>query len=181
MAWDPVAELTDDERRSFGTYGAHWPYWEERLWRNVPGPFYTRENDNCWTGRIEAPDNVLYGGDHFTEYVFRQPRSPAEVRGLARAAAVEVTAGYACDGDVGWTPGLVREWWAARARSEEDLAAASAELAKSRDPQSVDAAAGVRQYRAYLGSGGLAADLRAYVFRLGEGRYPEVGERLPEL
>ncbi|MCX5124808.1 ferredoxin [Streptomyces sp. NBC_00193] len=180
MAWDPVAELTDEERGFFGLYGARRPYWEERLWTNVPGPFYTRDNDNCWTGRIEAPDNVLYEGAWFTEYVFRQPRNPAQVRALARAAGAEVTGGYACDGDERWTPDLVREWWAGRGRVEEDLSAALAEFRKHSDEQNLDAALGVRDYRTYL-AGALADDLRAYLFRLEEGRYPEAGERLPQL
>ncbi|MBT2452206.1 ferredoxin [Streptomyces sp. ISL-43] len=175
-----MAGLTDEERGAFGAYGTHCPYWEARLWNNVPGPFYTRDNDTCRTGRIEAPDNVLYEGEHFTEYVFRQPRNPAEARALARAATVEVTAGYACDGDARWTPGLVREWWGDRGRVDEDLAAASAQFAKWSDAQSLDAAAGVRDYRQYL-AGGLAGDLRAYLFRLEEGRYPEAGERVPGL
>lgn len=180
MAWDPVAELTDEERQSFGAFGADWPHWESRLWTNVPGPFYTRDNDTCWTGRIEAPDNVMYEGRWFTEYVFRQPRNPAEVRALARAAAIEITAGYACDGDERWSPWLVREWWADRGRVEEDLTAALAYFAQHHDEQNRDAAVGVRDARAYL-AGPLAGDLRAYLFRLEEGRYPEAGERLPEL
>ncbi|WP_371616227.1 hypothetical protein [Streptomyces sp. NBC_00454] len=180
MVWDPVAELTDEEREAFGRWGDSHPHWEQRIGLNVPGPFYTRENDNCWTGRIEAPDSVLYGGEYFTEYVFRQPRTPAEVRALARAADAEVTGGYACDGDMRWMPGLVREWWAGRGRVEEDLVASLAEFELHSDGQNRDAAAGVRDFRAYL-AGGLAADLRAYLFRLEEGRYPEAGERLPEL
>lgn len=180
MAWDPVAELTDEDRRSFGQGGERYPYWETRLWMNVPGPFYTRDNDNCWTGRMEAPDNVMYEGRCFTEYVFRQPRNPAEVRALVRAADAEVTAGYACDGDERWTPWLVREWWADRGRVEEDLAVALADFEQHGDEQNADAAVGARAARAYL-AGPLAGDLRAYLFRLEEGRYPEAGERLPEL
>ncbi|WP_330296753.1 hypothetical protein [Streptomyces sp. NBC_00503] len=53
-------------------------------------------------------------------------------------------------------------------------------VAELTDERGHDAAAGVREFQAYL-AGGLAADLRAYLFRLEEGRDPEAGERLPEL
>ncbi|MCX4778862.1 ferredoxin [Streptomyces sp. NBC_01264] len=134
MAWDPVAELTDEERRSFERHAKR----PERLWLNVPGPFWTGMTDNCWTGRLEAPDHVLYAADsaYCTEYVFRQPRDPLE----------ESLADFGPGGCV----------------ADEEVAA------------------GVREFRAYL-EGGLAVDLRAYLFRLEEGRYPEAGERLPQL
>ncbi|MFI5984057.1 hypothetical protein ACIBEA_24620 [Streptomyces sp. NPDC051555] len=177
MSWDPVAELTADERRSFGSGAAHWA---ELVPLNVPGPFYTRSNDNCWTGRIEAPMSVMYGGKYFEEYVFRQPRNPHEVRDLVRAADVEITGGYGCDGDRWWTPALVRGWWADRGRVEADLTASLAAFERESDEQNADAAAGVAQARAYV-AGALAGDLRAYLFRLEEGRYPRAGERLPGL
>ncbi|MFZ3498094.1 hypothetical protein ACODT5_33550 [Streptomyces sp. 5.8] len=178
MAWDPVAELTEDERKAFRTFGEH----SARLWLNVPGPFYTGMTDNCWTGRMEAPDSVLYAAEsaYCTEYVFRQPRNPAEVRALAAAAEAEPCGEYYCDGDLRWTAGGVREWWAERGRVAEHLGEALADFGGSGSRIEDEAATGVRDFQAYL-AGGLAADLRAYVFRLGEGRYPEAGERLPEL
>lgn len=40
-------------------FGYHGEKWEDRHWRNVPGPFYTGQTDNGWTGRVHAPRNVL--------------------------------------------------------------------------------------------------------------------------
>ncbi|MFI8311072.1 hypothetical protein ACIGBK_10650 [Streptomyces microflavus] len=53
--------------------------WADRQWLNVPGPFYGADTDNCGSGRIFAPALVLYEGEHFTEYVWRQPRTAAEL------------------------------------------------------------------------------------------------------
>ncbi|GHI89261.1 hypothetical protein [Streptomyces xanthophaeus] len=175
MGWDPVGELTDGDRELFGGR------WEERLWLNVPGPFYTAVTDTCWTGRLHAPDNVLYAAAcESVEYVFRQPRDPREVRNVVAAADAESFWEYACDGDLRWTPSAVRQWWAERARVAGHLVGALEEFGRGRDRCEDDAVAGVLDFRAYL-AGGLAADLRAYLFRLEEGRYPEAGERLPEL
>jgi hypothetical protein len=43
-----------------------WPFtgrWEERNWRNVPGPFYAGETDSLQIGRLAAPDHVCYDDD----------------------------------------------------------------------------------------------------------------------
>ncbi|MCP3758699.1 ferredoxin [Streptomyces sp. TBY4] len=178
MAWDPVGELTDDERSSFERGGER----PERLWLNVPGPFWTGMTDNCWTGRMEAPDNVLYTADslYCTEYVFRQPRNPAEVRALSGAAWADPFGEYFCDGDLRWTPAEVREWWAGRGRVAEHLAESLADFGPGGSVDDEEVAAGVREFQGYLDDG-LAVDLRAYLFRLEEGRYPEAGERLPQL
>ncbi|MFD6891099.1 hypothetical protein [Streptomyces sp. NPDC059957] len=178
MAWDPVGELTAGERKNFARHGQV----GERLWLNVPGPFWTGVTDNCWTGRMEAPDSVLYTAEsaHCTEYVFRQPRNPSEVRALAEAAWAEPCGEYYCDGDLRWTPAGVRAWWAGRERVVEHLAEALADFGAGGSAGDADAAAGVREFQGYL-AGGLADDLRAYLFRLEEGRYPEAGERLPRL
>ncbi|MGW6708616.1 hypothetical protein ACWGDE_27505 [Streptomyces sp. NPDC054956] len=176
VGWDPVAELTGEDRKLFQGR------WEKRLWLNVPGPFYTGETDTCWTGRLNAPDNVMYAAssEHGLEYVFRQPRDPQEVRRMVDAADEEPFQEYACDGDLWWTPAAVRSWWADRGRVEEHLAATLAEYAGSVHRSDRDAAAGAWHFRGYLADG-LAGDLRAYLFRLEEGRYPVAGERLPEL
>lgn len=150
-------------------------------WMNVPGPFYTGQTDNCWTGRVHAPHNVLYGGPYYNEFVYRQPRSPAEVDCLLEAANDDPYAGYACDGDARWTPAAVRAWWGNRGKVEEHLAELLAEYAKEgADAQDIDAAAGVRDFLAYLATD-LANDLRIYLFRLENGRYPNTDDLLPIL
>ncbi|MGW6689369.1 hypothetical protein [Streptomyces sp. NPDC054961] len=87
---------------------------------------------------------------------------------------------YFCDGDLWWTPAEVRAWWAGRRRVVEHLAEALADFESGDCAEAADAADGVRDFRAYL-EGPLAGDLRAYPFRLEEGRPAEGGERLPEL
>jgi hypothetical protein len=146
---------------------------------NVPGPFFTGETDNCWTGRLHAPRNVIYGGKYFTEYVFRQPRDADEVAGLVDAAEADPLQGYAYDGDDHWTPEAVRAWWHGRQHVVEGLTA-TLELLDTEHELEHDAAQGLRDYLAYL-ENGLENDLRAYVFRLETGRYPLPGEQLPEL
>lgn len=37
--------------------------WEQRNWRNVPGPFYAGETDSTATGRLDAPDRIAYDDD----------------------------------------------------------------------------------------------------------------------
>jgi hypothetical protein len=56
--------------------------WDERNWRNVPGPFYGALTDNCWVGRLHAPRHVLYGddSDYESEFLYRQPRNSQELR-----------------------------------------------------------------------------------------------------
>ncbi|MCY0936019.1 ferredoxin [Streptomyces sp. H34-S4] len=176
VGWDPVVELTGEDRKLFQGR------WEKRLWLNVPGPFYTAETDTCWTGRLNAPANVMYAAssEGNLEYVFRQPRNPDELRQLVDAADEEPFQEYAYDGDLRWTPAAVRRWWADRARVSEHLTATLAEYGDSVHQADRDAAVGAREFGAYL-EGALAGDLRAYLFRLGEGRYPAAGETLPEL
>ncbi|MGA5817126.1 hypothetical protein ACPC54_04595 [Kitasatospora sp. NPDC094028] len=56
LYFDPTAGLGEDREAFRGR-------WEDRLWLNVPGPFYGGGTDNCWTGRLSAPRHVLYGGE----------------------------------------------------------------------------------------------------------------------
>ncbi|WP_237546458.1 hypothetical protein [Streptomyces sp. SID5606] len=65
---------------------------------------------------------MLYEADHFTEYVYRQPRTAEELADLVEAAEAEAFGGYGCDGDAHWTPAAVREWWRDRGRIREYLA-----------------------------------------------------------
>lgn len=130
---------------------------------------------------MSAPHNVLYGGEYYNEFVYRQPRTPAEVKGVLEAIEADPFAGYACDGDDRWTPEAVRAWWRNRGLVEEHLAALLAEYsAPGASTVDQEAADGVRDFTAYLADG-LGDDLRVYLARLEQGRYPGVGDRLPEL
>jgi hypothetical protein len=158
--------------------------WEGKRWLNVPGPFYTGWTDTCWTGRPLAPNNVLYSGDDeepYEEFIFCQPRDAADLAAVVAAAAVEVYAGYACDGDQHWTPSLVRGWWAERAavsawihdreRDEDYLRDSSGE---QKLPE------GLHAFAAYL-EGPLEGDLQRYLFRLETGTDATPADRLPRL
>ncbi|MGW1072906.1 ferredoxin [Streptomyces sp. NPDC002537] len=173
LYFDPPTVLGDDRDSFQGR-------WEDRLWLNVPGPFYGGATDNCWTGRLSAPRHVLYGGEHSTEYVYRQPRTPAETALLAEAAGQDPFLGYGCDGDARWTPQAVREWWRDRGRVLRYLSDRRSEWDDSDAAAGQGVAAAVRDFESYLG-GGLATDLRIYLHWLEERRSPGPGDRLPAL
>ncbi|MDO0930266.1 ferredoxin [Streptomyces sp. DG2A-72] len=154
--------------------------WEDRLWLNVPGPFYGGETDTCWTGRLAAPAHVLYGGEYLTEYVYRQPRTPAETAVLVDAAGDDPFGGYGCDGDSRWTPEAVREWWRNRGQVLQYLSDQRSTWDESDAAQGQDIAAAVRDFESYIG-GGLASDLQIYLYWLEKRQSPDPGDRLPEL
>ncbi|GIG58263.1 hypothetical protein Lfu02_26350 [Longispora fulva] len=158
--WDPASGLSDADRAHFSNL------WDSRCALNVPGPFYTGETDTCWTGRLVAPDNVLYGGEYFTEYIFRQPRGADEVQGVMEAARLDPFAGYACDGNDHWTPPSVRAWWESRSWVIDSVTESLRVLESEERAASRDAAEGARQFLAYIGTG-LEDDLRAYAVLLG--------------
>ncbi|MEU1619655.1 ferredoxin [Streptomyces sp. NPDC005722] len=172
LYFDPLPLLGDD-RKVFGGR------WEDRMWLNVPGPFYGAETDNCWTGRLHAPCHVLYGGEYLTEYVYRQPRTPDELARLVEAADEDPFAGYACDGDAHWTVESVREWWRERGRITSYLSAGEHRWEEA-DWAGQGLAASVADYAAYIADG-LAADLRVYLHWLEERISPTPGDRLPRL
>jgi hypothetical protein len=173
-AWDPVSALSDDDRSIFQDC------WAELGEVNVPGPFYTGMTDNCWTGRLHAPDNVVYAGEYFNEYVFRQPRDAGEVAALTEAAEADPFRAYGCHGDDHWTPVAVRAWWHNRQRVIDVVSATLESLAGEERSDSLDAAQGLRDFLSYIDDG-LATDLRAYIFRLEAGRFPLPDDPLPEL
>jgi hypothetical protein len=171
--WDPTScvpagYFTPDDGRN----------WAEKHWLNVPGPFYTGQTDTGWTGRLSAPRHVLYGGEYLNEFVYRQPKTPAEVERLLCAAGDEPFGGYSGDGDSRWTPDAVRAWWDQRGKVEEHVVGLLA-LWNERTRQA-GVAEGTRDFLDYL-AGDLEADLRAYLFRLEQGRYPDAGDLLPDL
>lgn len=156
--------------------------WEERNWRNVPGPIYGAMTDNCWVGRGSAPRHILYGGDDDCEqeFLYRQPRTLHELLEVLDGAWQDPWGGWACDGDEHWTLGLVREWWRERARVEEWIQRKVTEWADVRYEQTRDAVVGLRDYSNYL-RGDLERHLRAYAFWLEERRCPDLSDALPAL
>lgn len=177
--WSPVPSI------SATGYGQHRPEgsgggWQERNWRNVPGPIYGAVTDNCWVARTEAPHHALYGGEDYREYCFRQPRDEEETLALLRGAAQDPYDGWGVDGDEYWTPELVRVWWQNRAALVADLEADLVRFADSSIPEEIDLRAGLREYLDYI-AGDLERALRGYVFWLMHGRAPSLGEELPPL
>lgn len=170
MYWNPLPVIADNLKG----------VWEERNWRNTPGPFYGATTDNCWTGRLVAPQHVMYDDDHGREFIYRQPQNPEEVRRVLDAAIDDPWEGYAADGDDYWTPTSVREWWADRGRLREWAIKLADKWSISEVQEEVEAANGALDLVAYLDNG-MEAYLRGYVFWLAEGREPFVGEPLPEL
>jgi hypothetical protein len=174
LPWDPVSALSAADRECFAER------WDDLCELNVPGPFYAGETDTCWTGRLHAPGNVMYGGEYLSEYVFRQPRDAAEVAGIVEAAWQDPFRGYGCNGDEHWMPESVRAWWRARARVTGSVRDSLKVLESEDRGESREAAQGARDFLAYI-DGGLEHDLRRYLFRLETGRYPVRGESLPEI
>jgi hypothetical protein len=155
--------------------------WAEKHWLNVPGPIYTGQTDTCWTGRQHAPRHVLYGGEYYNEFIFRQPKTRAEVEAVTAAALADPFDAYDFDGDARWTPEAVRAWWSERHRVVEHVMALIPELtAADAVPEMLEAAEGVRDFLAYI-RGEIETDLRAYIFRLEQGHYPMPGDQLPDL
>ncbi|MUL84794.1 ferredoxin [Mycobacterium sp. CBMA247] len=148
--------------------------WSKRDWRNVPGPFYCADTDNCLTGDV-APANVAFEDEFGAEFVYRQPRDEHEVHQLLSAACQEPFQAYACDGDEHWTLALVRKWWAERVRLLDWIAAA--EPVWPEDSPSVFV---LREYRAFI-TGGLESYLREYGFWLEHRRPAAPNEALPRL
>jgi hypothetical protein len=132
--------------------------WEERDWRNVPGPFYGAETDTCGTGFPAAPRNVLEDDEFGTEFLWRQPRDLDELRAVLDAAALDPFEGYNWDGDEHWTPDLVWMWWESRSQVEEWLAKADFTNSGSAARALSDAAT---EYRRYIADE-LHGDLERY-------------------
>ncbi|MCX4777871.1 ferredoxin [Streptomyces sp. NBC_01264] len=154
--------------------------WEQRDWRSVPGPLYAANTDTCLTGRQCAPDLVMYEDEYGSEFLYRQPRTQEEVHRFICAADCEPFGGYGGDGDLHWTPELVRDWWRERGRVREWAMVqgwgAGEEAAWALGGND----AGARAYVAHIDRD-LADYLRGYLFRLQEGRAPRPGETLPGL
>ncbi|MFJ8045594.1 ferredoxin [Kitasatospora sp. NPDC096147] len=154
--------------------------WEERNWRNVPGPFYGAGTDTCGAGPSAAPGHVLCDEDG-REFVHRQPRNAAEVDRLLLAAWRDPFDGYGWDGDRHWTPDSVRGWWHDRGRLREWATGPAGEWSACSDGgHRAAAATGLRGLVSYLDDG-LEGDLRRYLYWLAEGRSPGPAERLPGL
>jgi hypothetical protein len=156
--------------------------WEERNWRNVPGPFYGAMTDNCWVGRLHAPRHVLYGDDidYEQEFLYRQPGNLQELRAVIVAAQEDPWAGWACDGDTHWTPSLVREWWRDRGRVRDWITTKHRQWADSDRADEREAATGLADYLAYL-DGDLEGHLQVYSYFLDNHVSPAAGDRLPLL
>jgi hypothetical protein len=174
LYWDPTPHLDD----VVGFRGK----WDERNWRNVPGPMYGAMTDNCWVGRLHAPRHILYGdaGEYEQEFLYRQPRTLAELHGLLVGMSEDPLLGWSCDGDAHWTPALVREWWHDRARLLEWIAVKHRAWSESSREDEREAAAGLADYRAYI-EGELPDHLRLYVYFLDHGAGLAPGDPLPTL
>ncbi|MFD7227906.1 ferredoxin [Streptomyces sp. NPDC059881] len=155
--------------------------WVDQNWRNVPGPFYGALTDNCWTGRLIAPAHILYDDeDHSREFVFRQPRTEAEVRRVLRAAVTDPYGGYAFDGDAHWTTETVRTWWGDRGRLLEWISQATTCWTSSDREDEREVVVGLRAYKLYIETD-LADHLRGYLFWLDQRRSPLANETLPDV
>jgi len=152
-------------------YFFDYDHWDKRHPFNFPGPFYTGESDTCGTGDGEAPMSVMYDS-YCCEYIFRQPKTYAELLCVIDAAAVEVFDSYSCNGNSYWTVDLCRRWW----RQKDDL------IKQLSHPDIHKMNAGREQfYIDYLNSDA-EPDLRRYCYFLDNGRFPTESDTiLPQL
>ncbi|MFE7717833.1 ferredoxin [Nocardia rhizosphaerihabitans] len=189
MYWDPVPTVVASaalpvigpEHRTLGDPDDYLRgRWDERDWRNVPGPFYGANTDSCWVGRLIAPDHVVYEDGNGSEVVFRQPCNARETRLLLSAAWADPYCGYAYNGDDHWTLELIRDWWADRARLAEWLSELEREWSVHDRDQEREAAQGLRAYSSYLHNG-LETSLQNYAFWLDNRRPAQPHEALPSL
>ncbi|MFE3001762.1 ferredoxin [Nocardia sp. NPDC059246] len=154
--------------------------WAQRDWRNVPGPFYRANTDSCWTGRLVAPDHILYEDEFGSEVVYRQPYNLRETQLVLTAAAYDPFSAYACDGDDHWTLVLIRDWWAERGRLTEWIGRFERKCSSSKREDERENARGLRAYRWYLNNG-LHGYLREYGFWLEHRRAVTPADVLPDL
>jgi hypothetical protein len=126
--------------------------WEERHWRNVPGPIYGAMTDNCWVGRLSAPKHVLYGDDedYEQEFLYRQPANLRELHSVLDGLQQDPFGGWASDGDDRWTVDLVRDWWRNRAQLTDWIDRKIGEWSDSVNEQEVEVVVGLRDYAEYL-------------------------------
>lgn len=150
--------------------------WTSKDWRNVPGPFYTAETDTCGGGRFLAPDLVLVNED-WTEFVYRQPTSSAQVVRLLDAAYDDPFGQYGSDGNDRWTLELVRDWWADRDRVAHWIQVTLPVMAEEGNDGE---AASLRAYADDI-EGPLEVRLRRYAFWLDNGRAAGAGDALPAI
>ncbi|MFD9595186.1 hypothetical protein ACFWA9_20875 [Kitasatospora sp. NPDC059973] len=183
--WDPLPTarrlLTDQPH--LDRFSGHW---DERNWRNVPGPFYGADTDSLQLGRRDAPFHLAHDDDHgpFSgrEFVYRQPVGAAQTRDLLDGCTLG-HGGFAMDGDDHWTVPAVREWWQERGRVREWAVEAADRWSRARGEHREhyrDAAGGLRDYIAHLDHG-LEEYLRGYLLWLAERRPRRPGESLPLL
>lgn len=141
------------------------PNFAKRNPLNIPGPFYGAETDNCLTGPLAAPANILVDTDG-CEFVFKQPATPTEFRDVIAAAMTECAVGYGADGDRHWRLSLIREWW----KSRGDIANEVGEMWCPEDS--------VRHWKTALQ--GAAKDyLEIYAYYVENGRPPTASDSLP--
>lgn len=114
-----------------------------------PGIVYCLLGGTGMTGRLFARQHIAYD-DRGGEFVFRQPRDEAELRGLGRAHRIEEQGCYRFDGLAHWTLASAWAWW-----QRVDLVAACLQaLAGAGSHREVRR--GAQAYLDYLSSGELA-------------------------
>lgn len=151
--------------------------WEDRNWRNLPGPFYGGATDTCGSGPIVAPGNVCLDPDGH-EFVLIQPRSQNELLAVVNAASHDPFAGYGADGNLRWNAELVRGWWAERRRLSEEIADAVKQGAEARQDRAYE-----RILDLFVRFLEVEVEdyLRRYLYLLDTGREPRGEDPLPLL
>lgn len=164
------------ERHGAGRWGG---LWTDKHWMNTPGPLYGGQTDTCGTGPLVAPNNVLFD-HHGYEFIFRQPVNHYELRQVLDAADADPFQGYGADGDIHWSVGGVKEWWARRRELEAENDLRLSEQLALASNSDYPYFAALHRWQDYLNTG-MHSYLRVYAFFLSERRVPGVEDRLPDV
>ncbi len=84
--------------------------WDERYWKNVPGPFYsTIFNTMSLMASSHAPGHLIH--DDKCEFFWKPPCTEEEYADCIVAMWCDDIDSYGVDGNEHWSPQLVAEWW----------------------------------------------------------------------
>lgn len=149
--------------------------WADRHWMSTPGPIYCGDTDNCGTGPLQAPNNVVLDGNGF-QILYRQPVHLYELKQVAQAADHDTFHAYGVDGDLHWSYEAVKAWWIGPRRQIEH----EARLLYVANSHLHNYYIELKRWLDYL-YGDLYQDLQAYAFFLDTGRSPLPNDKLPNL
>jgi hypothetical protein len=157
--------------------------WVDRRWMTTPGPVYPSDEIDWWMGPWAAPAYVAIDAEG-CDVVFRQPTSEEDLAAVIAAARTDPCDAYGFDGASRWTLAGIRGWWACRHEIHAHIETMRQPDWRPRPHISLPQDPLIRvladSWERYLDTE--AEDwLRHFGFFVDVGRWPQPGERLPDL